>query len=113
MRARAVVSLDDVAAPWGYNAVGAGLLLTVGRSTLTSPVAMGTLISGATATLGAASLEGMDGNTIARRSRIAAHSLMASRAVAGIVLPSERRMSHASKMVMSSGEMVGVAQWLG
>ena len=113
MRAREVVSLNDEAAPRGFNTVGAGLLLMVGRSTLASYVAMGTLASGATATLGAASLEGTGGDTIARRLRIAARSLMASRAVAGIVLPSEPRMSHAIKTVMSSGEMVGVAQLLG
>ena len=108
MRARAVMSLDDVAAPQGYNTVGAGLLLTVGRSTLASCVAMGPLASGATTTLGAA---GTGGNTSARRLRIASRSLLY--AVAGIVLSSKHSMSHAVKMVMPSGEMVGVAQWLG
>ena len=111
MRARAVMSLDDVAAPQGYNTVGAGLLLTVGRSTLASCVAMGPLASGATTTLGAALLEGTGGNTSARRLRIASRSLLY--AVAGIVLSSKHSMSHAVKMVMPSGEMVGVAQWLG
>ena len=113
MRACEVVSLDDVVAPRGYNTGGARLLLTVGRSTLASCVAMGTLASGATSTLGAASSEGMGGDTMARRLRIAARSLMASRPVAGIVLSRERRMLHAVKTVISSGEMVGVAQWLG
>ena len=113
MRVCGIVSLDEVAAPRGYNTVGAGLLLTVGRSTLTSHVAMGTLASGATVTLGVASSEGTGGDTIARRWRIAARSLMALCTIAGIVLPSGRRLSHAVKTVMSSGEMVGVAQWLG
>ena len=113
MRAREVVSLDNVGAPRGYNTVGARLLLMLGWSNLASCVAMGTLTSRATATLRAALSEGTGNDTIAQRSRIAVHSLMALRAMAGIVLPRERRMSNAIKTVMSSGEIVGVVEWLG
>ncbi len=104
---------SDVLAPWRYVTGGAASLLTVERSTLASRVARGTLGDGATPTLGAASSEGMVGNTILRRLLITICRMTASCDVAGMVPLSARSTSHATNMVTLLGEMVGVAQWLG
>ena len=111
-RARDVVS-REVVAPRGYNTGGATSLLTVERSTLTSRVAMGTLGAGATPTLGAVSSVRTIGDTMVHRLRIAIHKAMASCDVAGMAASSAQRTSHAANIVTSSGEMVGIAQWLG
>jgi hypothetical protein len=92
---------------------GAASLLTVGRSTLASRAALGTLGDGATPILGEAASSGTAGDTMARRLRIAVRRATASCDVAGTVPSSVRSTSHAARMVTSSGEMVGVAQWLG
>ena len=112
MRARDVVS-SNVLAPQGYSTGGAVLLLTVERSTLASRVVWGTLGDGATPTLGAASSKGMVGNMISRKLRIAVRRATASCDMAGMVPLSACSISHAANMDTSSGEMVGVAQWLG
>jgi hypothetical protein len=112
MRARNIVS-SDVVTPRGYSTGGAASLLTVEQSTLVSRVAWGTLGDGAIPTLGAASSEGMVGITILRRLRIAVCRASASCDVAGMVPLSARSTSHAANMVTLSGEMVGMAQWLG
>jgi len=112
IRARDVVS-SDVLATWGYSTGGTASLLTVGRSTLASRAALGTLGDGATPTPGAAASLGTAGDTMVRRSRIAVRRATASCDVAGTVPSSARSTSHAAKMVTSSGEKVGVAQWLG
>ena len=88
-------------------------MLTVERSTLASCVARGTLGAGASPTLGAASSEGMVGDTILRRLRTAVRRATLSCGVAGMVPLSAHSTSHAANMVTLSGEMVGVAQWLG
>ena len=112
IRVRDVMS-SNVVATRGYSTVGAASLLTVGRSTLASCAALGTLGDGATPILGAAALMGSAGNTMAQRSRIAVCRATASCDVAGTVPSSARSTSHAARTVTSSGEMVGVAQWLG
>ena len=83
------------------------------QSTLTSCVSRGTLGDGATPTLGVAVSEGMVGDTILRRLRIAFRRATASCDVAGMVPLSARNISHTANMVTLSGEMVGVVQWLG
>ena len=88
-------------------------MLTVERSTLASRVAWGTLGDGATPTLGVTLSEGMVGDMILRRLRIAVRRATASCDVVGMVPLSACSTSHAANMVTSSGEMVGVAQWLG
>ena len=112
MHAHEVV-LIDVVASRGYNTGGAGSLLMVGQSTLASRGDTGTLGSGATPTLGAASSEGMDGDKMVRRLWIAICRVMALCAMAGRVPSSTRRTSHAVNTVTLLGEMVGVAQCLG
>ena len=88
-------------------------MLAVERSTLASRVVMGTLGSGVPPALGAVSLVGTVGDTIAVRSRIAVRRATASCDVMGTVPASDRRTSHAVNTVTLWGEMVGVAQWLG
>ncbi len=112
IRARNVVS-NDIVAMQGYSTGGAASFLMVGRSTLASCAALGTLGHGATPILGAAASSGTAGNTMARRSRIAVRRAMALCDMAGTVPSSARSTSHATKIVMSLGEMVGVEQWLG
>ena len=104
IRARDIV-LSDVVATRGYSTGWAASLLMVGRSTLASRAALGTLGYGATPILGAAASAGMAGGTMARRSWIAVRRVTAS--------CNARSTSHAARTVTSSGEMVGVAQWLG
>ncbi len=74
MRAREVV-LMEIVALCGYNAAGAGLLLTVERNTLISgkgmTVAGGTLGSSVAPTLGAVALGGRVGLTMAHKFWIA------------------------------------------
>jgi hypothetical protein len=93
IRARDVVS-RDVVATRGYSTGGAASLLTVGRSTLASRAALGTLGDGATLTLGAAASSGTAGDTMARRSWIAVRRVTASFDVAGTVPSSARSTSH-------------------
>ena len=112
IRARDVV-LSDVLVTRGYSTGGAASLLTVGRSTLASRAALGTLGDGAPPTLGAAASSGTTGVTMVRRLRIAVRSATASYEVVGTVPSSARSTSHAARTVTSSGEMVGVPQWLG
>jgi len=112
IRARDVVS-SNIVATRGYSTGGAASLLTVGRSTLASHAVLGTLGDGATPILGAAASSGTAGNTMARRSRITVCRATALCNVAGTAPSSGRSTSHAAKTVTSSGEMVGVVQWLG
>ncbi len=112
IRARDIV-LSDVVATRGYSTGWAASLLMVGRSTLASRAALGTLGDGAPLTLGAVASSGTAGVTMARRLRIAVRSATASCEVAGTVPSSARSTSHAARTVTSSGEMVGMAQWLG
>ena len=105
--------LSDVVAPRGYRTGGAASVLSVARSTLASRVAMGTLGSGVTPTLGAVSVVGTVGDAISVRSWIAVHRATASCDVMGTVPASDCRTSHAVNTVTSWGEMVGIAQWLG
>ncbi len=102
MHAREVV-LIDVVVLRRYSTGGVALVLAVGRSTRASCEAMGSLGSGATPTLGAALSEGMVGDTMVWRSRIAACRAMASCAIAGMVPSSACRTLHAVKMVTLSG----------
>jgi hypothetical protein len=116
MQAREV-TLMEVVAFCGYNAIGARLLLTVECNTLVSgegvAVAGGTLSSSAVPTLKAVALGGGAGLIMVRKYKIAVLRLAASMAVIGMVLRSVQRTLHATRTVRSAVEIVGIAQWLG
>ncbi len=105
MRAREVM-LMEVVAFCGYNATGAGLLLTVECNTLVSGkgvmVAGGTLGSIAAPTLGAVVLGGRERLMVAHRLWIAVLRLAASMVVVGVVLCNVWRTSHAARTVRSA-----------
>jgi hypothetical protein len=116
MWAREVV-LMEVIAFCGYDAIGAGLLLTVERNTLVSgegvTVAGGTLSSSTAPTLGAVALGGRVKLRMACKLGIAVLRLKALMVVIGMVLHNVWRTSHAARTMRSAVEIVGIAQWLG
>ncbi len=101
----------------GYKAARDRLLLMVERNTLVSgkgvSVAGGTLSSSAAPTLRAVVLGGRVRLMMAHRLWIAAMRSAASMAVIGMVLRNVQRTSHATRMVRSAVEIVGIAHWLG
>ena len=104
------VVLSDVVARWGYSTGGAASLLMLGRNTLAFHVAMGTLGAWAAPTLGAVLSDGIVGDTIARRSRIAVRKVKASSAVAGTV-PSSARRTQNGDVVQGDG-WCGAMAWV-
>jgi hypothetical protein len=107
------VALMEVVAFYGYNAIGARLLLMVECNTLVSGkgvmVAGGTLGSSAAPTLGAVGLGGRVRLIMACKLWIAVLQLAASMATVGMVLCNLWRTLHVVRTVISVVEIVDTA----